>query len=268
MKIYSAFASVYDALMFDAPYGEWAKRIDGWVLEQKNALLGKKNICHGGVVRSGKILLDLGCGTGSMSLLFAKMGYSVIGVDSSEDMLALAHEKSAENGCEILFVKQDIRELDLYGTVDVCISVCDVMNYILETEKLQRVFDRVNLFMNPGGVFIFDMNTVHKYRDKMQDKTFAGTGAGGEGYVWVNKFCEETMVNEYDVVFTGHDGKHFFREKHLQRAYGSGETVKMLHGAGFGPVRVHDGYSDEPLQETSIRAVYVATKAGKTQINQ
>ena len=263
MKIYSGFASVYDALMYDAPYGEWARQIDAWASvnekpspeEAEPGSVGKEDDFSGG---NGRVLLDLGCGTGSISVIFSKMGYSVIGVDISEDMLGVAYKKSRDNGCDILFVNQDIAKLDLYGTVDVCVSVCDVMNYILETEKLQRVFNRVSLFMNPGGVFVFDMNTLHKFRDKLMDKTFAGTGAGGESYVWENNFCEKSMVNTYDVVFG--KGKRSFRERHLQRAYESCEIIRMLHEAGFVSVQAKDGYSENPLSVNSLRAVYVARK--------
>ena len=116
------------------------------------------------------------------------------------------------------------------------------------------------MFMEPDGLFIFDMNTLHKFRDKMGSRIFAGAGLGGESYVWKNKFCEKTMLNEYDVTFHGGANNKVFIEKHLQRAYEDAVVKKLLKLAGFRSVEAKCGYSDKPLDEESIRAVYIASK--------
>ena len=260
MGIYRGFAEIYDALMFDAPYDEWAWWIDKWINERLQIVdqLDESDTPNSGA--SARIIVDLGCGTGSVSIRLAKMGYSVIGVDSSADMLGVAYEKAASDGEKILFVNQDITQLDLYGTAHAFVAVCDVMNYILDEENLQKILERVHLFLEPGGVFIFDMNTIHKYRDKMGDQVFAGSGLNGESYVWKNKFCDKTMINEYNVTFHGGTSNSVFTEKHLQRAYENSVMENLLKLTGFHSIEVKCGYSDKPLGEESIRAVFIACK--------
>ena len=296
MKIYQGFAEIYDNLMFDAPYDEWVGWIDKWIneklqlSEQSGASVApncgaltsnesdapncgaltsnESDAPYCGALTSNesdapycgasaRIIVDLGCGTGSVLVRLAKMGYSVIGVDSSVEMLGIAQEKAAPG---TLFINQDLRNLDLYGTAHAFVSVCDVMNYILNTESLQKVFERVHLFLEPGGLFIFDMNTIHKYRDKMTDKIFSGSGLGGESYVWKNRFCNKTMINEYNVTFHCGVNNAVFTEKHLQKAYESSVVENLLKLAGFQSVEVRCGYSDKPLSTKSIRAVYIAQK--------
>ena len=247
MGAYMGFAEIYDSLMFDAPYDEWASCINKWINERIPS-------------ETQKILVDLGCGTGSISVRLANMGYSVIGVDSSANMLNVAYEKAADCGANILFINQDITKLDLYGTAHAIVSVCDVMNYILDEKSLQRVFERAHLFLEPGGVFIFDMNTIYKYRDKMKDQVFTGSGLNGEAYMWKNKFCDKTKLNEYNVTFHAGASNAVFTERHLQRAYESTAVENLLKRAGFHSIEVKCGYTDKPLGEDSIRAVFIALK--------
>ena len=243
MEIYKGFARIYDSLMHDAPYGVWAAQIDRWM---------KKNPGDG-----QGIILDLGCGTGSVSVLMAEKGYSIIGVDSSEDMLAAAQAKTASRKADVMFIRQDIRELDLYGTVQGAFSVFDVMNYILDAEDLLKVFTRVRIFLEQGCPFVFDMNTLYKFKFGLRSEIYSGTGSGGESYVWNNVFSSETMINTYDMLFFSPEAQHGFREKHLQRAYECEEVARLLKLAGFQYVEIKNGYTDEPIKEDSLRAVFV-----------
>ena len=145
MEAYTSFASVYDTFMDNVPYGEWGRYIQGM-------------LCKYGV-KDG-IVLDLGCGTGTMTEILAGYGYDMIGVDNSCDMLEIAEEKKEKSGHDILYLMQDMREFELYGTVRAVVSVCDSVNYILEEEDLLEVFSLVNNYLDPGGMFIFDMNTL------------------------------------------------------------------------------------------------------------
>ena len=149
VEAYTSFASVYDKFMDNVPYEEWG----GYIHDL---------LCGYGV-RDG-IVLDLGCGTGTMTELLAGYGYDMIGVDNSEDMLELAMEKRIASGHDILYLLQDMREFELYGTVRAVVSVCDSVNYITEPEELREVFRLVNNYLDPGGIFLFDFNTEYKYR--------------------------------------------------------------------------------------------------------
>ena len=158
MEAYTSFAYVYDTFMDNVPYGEWARHI-------------REKLCEHGVTDG--IVLDLGCGTGTMTERLAGYGYDMIGVDNSEEMLELAMEKKTESGYDILYLLQDMRGFELYGTVRAVVSVCDSVNYITEPDELEEVFRLVNNYLDPKGIFLFDFNTVHKYRDVIGDSTIA-----------------------------------------------------------------------------------------------
>ena len=148
MEAYSGFAKVYDLFMDNIPYEEWTDYV--------KELLAEEGIQDG-------IVLDLGCGTGSVTELLAKAGFDMIGIDNAEEMLEIAMEKREESGLDILYLLQDMREFELYGTVKAVVSICDSMNYILEDEDLLDVFKLVHNYLDNEGIFIFDMNTIYKY---------------------------------------------------------------------------------------------------------
>ena len=149
MGAYEKFAQVYDLFMDNIDYEEWADYLEDRLKE------------YG--VKDG-LVLELGCGTGSMTELLAEKGYDMIGVDNSEDMLEIAMEKRIESGHDILYLLQNMQEFELYGTVRAVVSVCDSLNYITDRDELRHVFELVNNYLDPEGIFLFDMNTVHKYR--------------------------------------------------------------------------------------------------------
>ena len=146
-EIYTDFARVYDELMDNVPYEEWAQ----FILN----LLQDRKITEG-------LVLELGCGTGKLMTLLGKAGFDMIGVDNSVEMLQIAREKTSQ---DFLYLLQDMREFELYGTVKAVISVCDSVNYITKKEELRKVFQLVNNYLDPEGVFIFDFNTEYKYRE-------------------------------------------------------------------------------------------------------
>ena len=242
--MYKGFASMYDALMADTPYEAWAAYIDGFLREW---FKGEQEIS----------VLDLACGTGNITLRLAALGYDLIGVDASEDMLAEASRKAFDENASILFLSQDMRKLNLYGTVDAAICVCDGMNYILDEKDLLEAFKRVRLFLNAGGVFIFDMNTEYKFNELYKNFVFEGDGAGGEFYEWQNIYDPQTKINEYIVNFFP-EGEEPFEEIHRQRAYAPERVCELLLEAGFSSAEIRNDYSDEPLSEKSERAVFIA----------
>jgi len=154
---YSVFSNYYDLLTNNVNYKERAKYFLAIINEYKKDL-------------NEKILLDVGCGTGSLSLEFNEIGFEVIGVDISYDMLNMAMKKS--EGKQILYLNQDIVELDLYGTVDIVISALDTFNHLQSVDDVKSAFSRINLFLHPKGLFIFDINTEYKHTNVLANNTF------------------------------------------------------------------------------------------------
>lgn len=165
MNAYTTFAQVYDLFMDNVPYEEWSNYIVS-VLKEYGI--------HSGVI------CDLGCGTGKMTRLLAKAGYDMIGVDLSEDMLAIA---SGQNEEGILYLCQDMCELELYGTAKAMVSVCDSINYLLEEDEIVWTLQSVNRYLEPGGIFIFDFNTVYKYETVLGDTTICRKSRRGKFYL-------------------------------------------------------------------------------------
>lgn len=248
MDAYTGFAEVYDLFMDNIPYEEWADHIAGLLQE------------HG--VKDG-LVLDLGCGTGKLTRLLQKMGYDMIGVDSSGEMLGVAMEKNSDG--RILYLQQDMREFELYGTVGAVVSICDAMNYLTEYEDLVQVFSLVNNYLDPGGLFVFDMNTPYKYQELLGDQTIAENREEGS-FIWENYYDKETQVNEYDLTLFIKEGDGRYRkyeETHFQRAYET-ETVKQaLKEAGLKMLAVYEAWGRNAPKEDSERVYYIAQEVKK-----
>jgi ubiquinone/menaquinone biosynthesis C-methylase UbiE len=235
--------------MHDTPYDAWAAYINKILVEK----FGERRVVT---------VLDLACGTGSITLRLANMDYDMIGADLSEDMLAEANRKAFDEGKRILFLRQDMRELDLYGTIDAAVCVCDGMNYLLNDGDLLRVFERVHLFMNPKGIFIFDMNTEYKFKELFGETIFEDRSEGGKSYEWENIYNPQTKINEYHMTFFSDENDDFepFCEVHKQRAYPPADVRNMLLAAGFSDVSVRDGYSDNSMKENSHRVLFICNR--------
>ena len=207
---------------------------------------------------SSGILLDLGCGTGEMSLLMDSFGYEIIGVDSSVEMLNIASEKTF--GRDILLLNQPMEELDLYGTVDCAISALDCINHLDGKETVKEAFSKVSLFMNPGGIFVFDVNTVYKHREILADNCFV-TEDDGLFCVWQNSLNEDDSV-DISLDFFEKSGDKYIRssEYFTEYAYETDDIKSMLDEAGFEIIGVYDDMSFEPVKADSERAVFAARK--------
>ena len=252
MDAYTSFASVYDTFMDNVPYREWGEYLHG-LLEE-----------HG--IRDG-ILLDLGCGTGTMTEILAGFGYDMIGVDNSEDMLEIAMEKKEASGHDILYLLQDMREFELYGTVKAAVSVCDSLNYITEPSDLKSVFSLVNNYLDPKGIFIFDFNTDYKYREILGDRTIA-EDRGECSFIWDNYYYEEERINEYELsLFLCEDEEERlyrkYQETHYQRAYTLDEMKSCLTEAGMEFVAAYDAFTKEAPHPQSERIYVIARECGK-----
>ncbi len=244
MQPYTGFASVYDLFMDNVPYEEWTDYI--------KHLLYKHGIEDG-------LLLELGCGTGSMTRRLAACGYDMIGIDHSEEMLTIAREKSAEKD-GILYLCQDMREFELYGTVAAVVSVCDSMNYVLQEEELLQVFKLVNNYLDPGGIFIFDLDTRYAYEEVLGDNTIAENREEGS-FIWENTYYEDEMLNEVNLTLFVPEAASVYRkqeETHYRRAYPLDTVKQLLDEAGMEFIAVYDALTEKKPKKSSERVYFIA----------
>lgn len=250
MDAYTSFARVYDTFMDNIPYEEWAEYLTG--------LLKEYGVSDG-------LVLDLGCGTGNMTELLADAGYDMIGVDNAEEMLEIAMEKKEESGHDILYLLQDMREFELYGTVRAVVSICDSVNYIDDEEDLTEVFHLVNNYLDPGGVFIFDFNTLYKYREILGDRTIA-ENRDDCSFIWDNYYYDEDRINEYELSIFIREEDDLFRkyeETHYQRAYTLEEMTRLIKDSGLEFITAYDAFTHEAPNEKSERIYMIARENGK-----
>lgn len=250
MEAYTKFSSIYDEFMSEVPYEKWASQVID--------ILKKHNINEG-------IIADLGCGTGEFTKILSQAGYDMIGIDNSYDMLEVATYKKGDSS--ILYLNQDMREFELYGTCAAITSICDSMNYILEYEDLVRVLKLVNNYLDPGGVFIFDCNSIYKYENILGENTIAETKDIGS-FIWENYYDTDERINEYSLIFYIRDDMdkdiyRKFEELHIQRAYSIEEIKSAAKDAGliWGDVLDADTYSD--ISDTTERYLITLYENGK-----
>jgi SAM-dependent methyltransferase len=252
MPPYTGFAAVYDLFMDNVPYAEWADYVQ--------QLLNKYGIKPG-------LLLELGCGTGKMARQLAVRGYDMIGIDNSEEMLQIAKEAGNDNSEEILYLCQDMREFELYGTVSAVISVCDSINYILTDADLLKVFRLVNNYLDPGGLFIFDLDTEFAYKEILGENTIAENREEGS-FIWENTYYEEDMINEINLtLFIQENESKLFRkyeETHYRKAYTQGKIRQLIEEAGMEWVAVFDALTEKNPKKDSERIYIIAREKIKS----
>ncbi|MDO4616407.1 MAG: class I SAM-dependent methyltransferase [Lachnospiraceae bacterium] len=250
MAAYESFASVYDLFMDNVDYKQWG--------EYLIHLLKKYQVEEG-------LVLELGCGTGSITEYLAGAGYDMIALDSSADMLEAAIEKREESGLDILYLNQDVREFELFGTVAAIVTGCDCLNYITEEEELLEVFRLANNYLDPGGVFLFDINTAEKYRS-IGDRTIAENRDEGS-FIWENYYDEEEQINEYALTLFLPEGDGLYRkeeEYHYQRAYDLNTIKKLLSEAGMEFVDAFEAFTEKNPGATCERMYIAAREKGKS----
>jgi len=258
MDIYNDFANIYDSLI-DAPYKDWANYIEQlWQRHGAEPNSPPQEGCP-----KGGVVLDLACGTGSLTHILAAKGYDMIGIDASAEMLSVARQKGDANG-QILFLHQDMREFELYGTVDAIVCVCDSINYLTDPADLVRVFALVHNYLNPGGLFIFDINSEYKYTNILADNTFAHT-SDTAAYIWENFYDAYGKINEYDMTFFVKDetSAHYrrFEETHVQRAYSVQEIKSALKSADLEYLAHYGELTFEAPKSDNARIFFVSLKS-------
>ena len=304
MEAYTDFAQVYDELMDETPYEEWCDYLA--TLLKKHGFSGNDiDVTNGkgeiadmsaadtasecvaeNLAQERNTILDLGCGTGTLTELLARRGYDMIGIDNAQEMLQIALEKRERSGLPILYLLQDMREFELYGTVGAVISVCDSLNYLLEEQDIIKTFRLVNNYLYPKGLFIFDFNTVYKYAQVIGDATIAENREDCS-FIWENYYHEAEEINEYDLtVFVAEkrsvsgadvpdDGEQAestcfqrFQEVHYQRGYRLEQMMDFLGQAGLSFVEAIDADTHGEVTGESERIYVVARKGTETAANQ
>jgi len=237
--MYNEFAGVYDKLI-ETDY-------DAFVSFYKQ-VFDKFGI-------SPTLICDLGCGTGTLTALMQKEGYDMIGIDSSPEMLSVAKE----NHPEILFINQSICEFELYGTVDAAYSSLDCINYLLEDDELYRHFSLINNYLNPGGIYIFDISSYYKLSQILGDNTFVYE-TDDIFYTWENSF--EDDIVQMDLTFFKKCGNLYerFEEQQLQRAYKNDEIINAAASSGLTLLGVYDNLTFECANNQSERIFFVFRK--------
>lgn len=285
MEAYGDFAKVYDIFMDEVPYDKWCDFIV--------STFEKYNVPK-------ELILDLGCGTGNLTRMLANRGYSMIGVDSSWEMLSIAKEYEDdlekdfndweeafdelegkaligdefitdgeltydENSSNILYLLQDMREFELYGTVRAVVSVCDSINYLVTDEDVLECFKLVNNYLDPDGIFIFDFNTKYKYSEVIGDSIIAENREECS-FIWENFYDEATRINEYDLtIFTKTEDGLYEKsvETHYQKGYTLDEMTALVKAAGLEFVDAIDSESLGNVTEQSERIYIIARENGK-----
>ncbi|PLT34632.1 class I SAM-dependent methyltransferase [Bacillus sp. V5-8f] len=245
---YERFADVYDFLMKEAPYEKWVymllSRMDRYQSE------GRKG-------------LDLACGTGEFTIELAKHGFSVSGVDLSEEMLAVASAKAVKQGLSIPFFKQNMAELEGLGENDFVTIFCDSLNYIREEKDIPRTFTRVHAHLKPNGLFMFDVHSIYKIEQIFQHHTFAVNDME-VSYIWDCFPGEESHSVEHDLSFFVLDKEtgtyDRFDELHYQRTYSIDQYKKWLADSGFEILEILSDLEEQPVHEKTERILFVARK--------
>ena len=245
-EIYGGFASVYDKFMTNIPYDEWFSYL--------KELLEEEDIREGCIV-------DLACGTGEITRRLVEAGYDVIGVDFSVDMLEVAREKCDSS---VLLLHQDMRSLELYGTVEAIVCLCDGMNYLESLEDLQKVFQRAVRYLPTNGVFIFDLKTEFFYRDILGNRVFS-ENLEDASYIWENSYDQDTGKNEYLLTIyelVDDENDLFVRtdEIHTQTVFSIEEVQKCMEQSGLACAAVYEACTKKKPNEKTERVYFIGKK--------
>ena len=243
---YRDFASLYDTLTFDVDYKKTADFIESTF--KKYGL-------------KPELVLDLACGTGSLTIELKKRGYDMLGADSSLEMLSVARQKEGAEG--ILFLNQPMEDFELYGTVDAIVCVLDSINYLTDPEALKKTFSLCANYLNPGGLFIFDVNTEYKFSSVLGSQTYVYE-TDNIFYVWENNYDPENELCELYLNFFTEEQNGLYRrteEVHMQRFYAHETLQKALQQNGFSLLSCYDDYTQNAPGATTERTVYVVKKS-------
>lgn len=247
MSSYSAFARYYDILTSNIDYKAHAQYYDSIISKFQS---------------ERKILLDLACGTGTLSELMAEKGYDVIGVDSSQEMLSVALDKKFDSGLPIQYLCQDMCRLDMFGTIDVTICALDSLNHLPDIKSLERAIKRVSLFCDPDGIFIFDVNTIYKHREILAQNTYI-YDTENVFCIWQNSYHDKDNRVDIDLTFFEKNDESYLRfdESFCEKAYEINDIRAICERAGLEVVNIYDYLTTNPYTQTSEKVTFVTRKA-------
>lgn len=258
---YMNFATFYDYLTQNVNYPGRAERLDCLIRKFLNT------------DTDGTLLLDLACGSGSLSEELARLGYDVIGVDNSPEMLNQAMLKKFQSDLPIQYLCQDMRELDMFGTIDITVCMLDSLNHLDSLEDVRTVFDRVSLFAQPGGLFIFDMNTLYKHHEILSNQIFL-YDTERVFCVWENHLKQDTVEMQLTFFENSKNSENsenscYYRTDEFitETAYPVEKITQALRDAGLELLAMYDGDAGLdtpgqllPVSETTERILFVARK--------
>ena len=251
-EAYSDFAAVYDELMDNIPYDEWFIYLKALLQEYK---------IHNGII------VELGCGTGTLTELLASAGYDMIGIDNAPSMLDIANAKKQVNASSTLYLCQDMREFELFGTVAAIVSLCDSINYITNLDELLTVFKLVNNYLDTDGIFIFDFHPKYYYKEIVADATIA-EDRDNISFIWDNYYDDDSDINELALSLFIQDTEdetiyRKYEELHEQRGYTLSEIKELVEKSGLILLAAYDAFTHEPATEESER-IYIIAKEHTT----
>lgn len=244
---YDAIAAVYDKLNAELDYEAWADFFERCFSEY----LGEKP----------EIILDLACGTGRMTRTLAARGYDMIGVDGSEAMLSEAYMQGGEG---ILYLLQDMREFELYGTVGAVVCCLDSINYLLHEKDVKKVFSLVHNYLDPDGLFIFDVNSPYKFENIYGNEAYILEDEDGDGAIfcgWQNEYDRDSGICDFYLsIFSETENGSYIREDEHQRerCYDGEAISRMLTDTGFELIGKYSDFDFSPTGEKSERWYMVA----------
>ncbi|UCZ54464.1 class I SAM-dependent methyltransferase [Bacillus shivajii] len=240
---YEQFASLYDILMEDAPYDRWITYTEKYL-------------------RKGASILDVGCGTGTFTMMLQEAGYKLSGSDLSNEMLAIAEKKAREKKLQIPFVCQDMRSLSGFHDLDGVTLFCDGLNYLKSENDVKQTFERVYSTLKEGGTFLFDVHSTYKVEEIFYDQLF-GENHEDLSYMWYCTPGEEPYSVEHTLTFfvQREDGLYErFDEDHQQKTYPVASYVKWLEASGFSDIEISGEFGDEKVENDHDRIFFKAVK--------
>ncbi len=246
--MYTKFADFYDRLTHDIHYTRWAD-----YLQSAFRKFGT----------NPKLILELGCGTGSLAVELSKRGYDMIALDSSTSMLNKAYEKANKADADILFINQDMRDFELYGTVDTILCLLDSINYITSIKDINKIFSLVNNYLNPGGLFIFDVNSPYKLSTLLGNQIFYELDED-ISWVWKNTYNNKNKTTTFDLTFFVKNEKGLYErydETHQERAFSGEEITDALSSSGLKLIGEFGNLSFDAPAADEERIFYIAQKA-------